>query len=334
MVAMNNNAEHVVITGGAGYIGSALVARMLRLGYKVTAIDSLLYGGESLIPFMADPNFQFSRQDINDPRCLKNALSTKWPKPKALFHLAGIVGFPACQAIGTQAAHHYNVIGTDNIVTQAQKSKIEKILYTSTYSVYGQHDHAELIDETSQATPESLYAETKLAAEEVIKEGDGTILRLATLFGTSPRTRFDLIVNQFVLDAFVKRELLIYQRGYTRSFIHVQDVLDGLILALNAERVNGKIYNLGCDTGTYTKDEVVQMVIKRLPDTFVEYKDLTFGGDRRDIAVSFAKIQDELGFTAKISVDDGVKEVVDALRWGMIREPNHIRYRNAQFMIS
>lgn len=331
---MNNSADHVVITGGAGYIGSALVARMLRLGYKVTAIDSLLYGGESLIPFMADPNFHFSRQDINDPRCLKNALSSKWQTPKAIFHLAGIVGFPACQAIGTQAAHHYNVIGTENVVTQAKKAKIDKILYTSTYSVYGQHDHADLIDESTQATPESLYAETKLAAEEIIKEGDGTILRLATLFGTSPRTRFDLIVNQFVLDAFTKRELLIYQRGYTRSFIHVQDVLDGLILALNAENVNAKIYNLGCDTGTYTKDEVVRMVIKRLPDTFVEFKDLTFGGDRRDITVSFSKIQRELGFTAKISVDDGVKEVVDALRWGLIREPNHIRYRNAQFMIS
>lgn len=331
---MTDSSRHIVITGGAGYIGSALTARMLRLGYQVTVIDNLLYGGESLVSFMADPNFHFSKQDINDPRCVKNALPQNWDIPKAVFHMAGIVGFPACQAIGKQAAHYYNVKGTENILNQARKAGIEKFLFTSTYSVYGHHDTGSLLTEDSEARPESLYAETKLAAEEIVRGGGGISLRMATLFGTSPRTRFDLVLNQFVLDAFIKRELLIYQRGYIRSFIHVQDVLDGLLLALNKDGIAGEVFNLGSERGNFSKDQVVQMVIKRLPDTFVEYKDLTFGGDRRDIDVSFEKIKEKLGFTAKITVDDGVKEVVNALRWGLIKEPNHIRYRNAQFMIS
>lgn len=331
---MDNERGHVIITGGAGYVGSALTAQMLRIGYQVTVIDNLLYGGECLISFLAHPNFHFSRQDINDPRCLKNSLPTGWESPKAVFHLAGIAGFPACQAIGKQAAYYYNVDGTENILAQAKKANITKFIYTSTYSVYGKLDNEAPQDENATAQPESLYAETKLAAEKHVNDAGGTILRLASMFGLSPRTRFDLIVNQFVLDAFAKRELLIYQRAYTRSYIHVQDVLSALVLVLETHGLESELFNLGSESGNYTKDQVVQMVIKRLPDTMVEYKDLTFGGDRRDISVSFNKINNVLGFTAKKSVDEGIKELVNALRWGLIREPNHIRYRNAQFIIS
>jgi nucleoside-diphosphate-sugar epimerase len=180
-----------------------------------------------------------------------------------------------------------------------------------------------------------LYAETKIAAEEFLLPQGALVFRLATLYGISPRTRFDLIVNQFVLDAFTRRQLLIYQRGYSRSFVHVLDVVRGLLLGLDApdEKARGQVYNLGTDDGNYTKDQIVQLVIKRLPEIFVEYKDLTFGGDARDITVSFEKIRRELGFKATLTVDDGVREVVNALRLGLIREPQHERYRNAQFIV-
>ena len=180
-----------------------------------------------------------------------------------------------------------------------------------------------------------MYVETKLAAEELFLQRGGLVLRLATLYGVSPRTRFDLVVNQFVLDAFIKRELLIYQRGYSRSFIHVLDVVRGLMLSLTApdEKIQGQVYNLGTENGNYSKDQIVQLVIKRLPETFIQYKDLTFGGDVRDINVSFEKIRRELGFEAKLTVDDGVREVVNTLRLGLIREPQHERYRNAQFIV-
>ena len=161
------------------------------------------------------------------------------------------------------------------------------------------------------------------------------IFRLATLYGVSPRTRFDLVVNQFVLDAFIKRELVIYQRGYSRSFVHVLDVVHGMMMGLDApdDRVHGQVYNLGTGNGNYTKDQIVQLVIKRLPETFIQYKDLTFGGDVRDLSVSFEKIQNQLGFKAALTVDDGVREVVNTLRLGLIREPQHERYRNAHFIV-
>jgi nucleoside-diphosphate-sugar epimerase len=144
-----------------------------------------------------------------------------------------------------------------------------------------------------------------------------------------------LIINQFVLEAFTRRELIIYQRGYSRSFVHVRDTVRGLMLGLisPAEKVGRKVFNLGTETGNYTKDEIVGLVIKRLPETVVQYKDLTFGGDMRDITVSFEKITRELGFSVELSVDDGVRELVHALRTGLIRDPQDERYRNAQFIV-
>ena len=161
------------------------------------------------------------------------------------------------------------------------------------------------------------------------------MFRFATLYGISPRTRFDLIINQFVFDAFTKRQLLIYQRGYSRSFVHVRDTVRGIILGLEAPNaaIRGQIYNLGTEKGNYTKDQIVELVRRRIPETEVEYKDLTFGGDMRDITVSFTKIRRELGFEATLDVDDGIAEVIFALKTGLIRDPFSEHYRNAQFIV-
>ncbi len=161
------------------------------------------------------------------------------------------------------------------------------------------------------------------------------IFRIATLYGLSPRTRFDMIVNQFVLEAHTRRELLIYQRGYSRSFVHIQDAVRGIILGLQApeEKIRGQVYNLGSEDGNLTKDQIVTLVLKRIPETIVHYKDMTFGGDMRDIRVSFEKIQRLLGFRSQLTVDDGVREVLHALRSGMIRDPQDGHYRNAQFIV-
>jgi nucleoside-diphosphate-sugar epimerase len=189
-------------------------------------------------------------------------------------------------------------------------------------------------------SPQSIYAETKIAAEEYLigQRNEVTaplVFRLATLYGISPRTRFDLIVNQFVLDAFLKRHLLIYQRGYSRSFLHVRDAVRGILIGLEAPepKIRGQVYNLGADNGNYTKDEIVSLVLKRMPETMVEYKDLTFGGDMRDITVSFSKIKRELGFETTLDVDDGIRELLFALKSGVIRNPLDEHYRNAQFIV-
>ena len=257
-----------------------------------------------------------------------------------MIHLAAIVGFPACQAVGRQVAWRYNVEATKLVAEQANDLGAERILFSSTYSNYGVSVDGKPVTERSPLNPQSLYAETKIAAEEQLLGMGATtaapiILRLATLYGLSPRTRFDLIVNQFVLDAYSKRQLLIYQRGYSRSFVHVRDVTRGFMLALDAplDVVNGQVFNLGAEKGNHTKDDIVRLVLRRLPETVVEYRDLTFGGDMRDITVSFDKIRDTLGFRAEFSVDDGIRDLLHALKTGLIRNPQDERYRNAHFIV-
>ncbi|MCJ7724526.1 MAG: NAD(P)-dependent oxidoreductase [Anaerolineales bacterium] len=332
--------RHVLITGGAGYIGSLLTAELLRTGNKVTVVDSLLFGGESLLSFIHHPDFHFVKADVTEPHTVRDALQGDWPAPRAVVHLAAIVGFPACQAVGRQVAWRYNVEATQHVFEQANDLGSERFVFASTYSNYGLSPDGRPVTEEAPLNPQSLYAETKIASEQyLLSQKDATcaplIFRFATLYGISPRTRFDLIVNQFVLDAYTKRELVIYQRGYSRSFVHVKDVVSGIMLGMDMPdgKVRGQVYNLGSDDGNYTKDEIVALVLKHLPGTAVSYKDLTFGGDMRDITVSFEKVQRELGFQTTLTVDDGVREVLHALHSGLIRDPHDERYRNAQFIV-
>ena len=332
--------HHVLITGGAGYIGSLLASELLRADYRVTVLDALLFGGESLVPFLYHPNFHFVKADVTEPRAVKDSLKAGWQKPDAIVHLAAIVGFPACQAVGKQVAWRYNVEATKGVFGQAIDLGVARFLFASTYSNYGLSPDGKPVTEESPLNPQSIYAETKIAAEEfLLSQKDNScaplMFRLATLYGISPRTRFDLIVNQFVLEAFTKRELIIYQRGYSRSFVHIRDAVRGMLLGLAAERskICGEIFNLGTDEGNYSKDDIVRLILKRLPETVVEYKDLTFGGDMRDISVSFAKIKRVLGFETTLDVDDGIRELLFALKAGIIRNPNDERYRNAQFIV-
>jgi len=331
--------RHVLITGGAGYIGSLLTAELLRANYRVTVVDSLLFGGESLLGFWHHPNFHFVKADVTEPRAIKDAIRDHWPKPEAIVHLAAIVGFPACQAVGRQVAWRYNVEATRLVFEQAVDLGAQRFVFSSTYSNYGLSTDGP-VNEESPLNPQSLYAETKIAAEEyLLSQKDSPVapllFRFATLYGISPRTRFDLIINQFVLEAFTKRQLIIYQRGYSRSFVHVRDVARGILLGLQApeEKIRGQIFNLGTDDGNYTKDQIVELVLRRMPETTVEYKDLTFGGDMRDITVSFEKIRRVLGFTTTLTVDDGIREVLFALKTGLVRDPHDERYRNAQFIV-
>jgi len=331
---------HVLVTGGAGYIGSLLTGELLRLGKHVTVVDDLLFGGESLLAYMSHPRFHFFKANLWEPRAIRSALPVDWPRPEAVVHLAAIVGFPACQAVGRQVAWRYNVEVTERVFEQATNLGARRFIYASTYSNYGLSPDGKPVTEETALTPQSLYAETKIAAERyLLAQKDSPcsplLFRLATLYGISPRTRFDLIVNQFVLEAYTRRELLIYQRGYSRSFMHIRDAVRGLILGLHApeEKTRGQVYNLGSDSGNYTKDDIVRLVLQRLPETVVTYKDMTFGGDMRDITVSFVKVREQLGFTTRYTAEDGVREVLYAIRTGLISNPQDVRYRNAQFIV-
>ena len=333
--------RHILITGGAGYIGSLLTSELLRQNYRVTLVDSLLFGGESILPFLSHPNFHFFKADVTEPRVIRDAAAKKnWQTPHAIVHLAGIVGFPACQAVGKQVAWKYNVEATKTVFDQSADLGVDRFVFASTYSNYGLSEDGKPVTEATPLNPQSLYAETKIAAEEfLLNQKDAScaplLFRFATLYGISPRTRFDLIVNQFVLEAFTKRHLIIYQRGYSRSFVHIRDVVRGVIMGLEAEqsKVRGEVFNLGTEKGNYSKNDIVNFILKRMPETVVEYKDLTFGGDMRDITVSFEKIKRVLGFETTLDVDNGVREVLFALKSGLIRNPTEDRYRNAQFIV-
>jgi nucleoside-diphosphate-sugar epimerase len=259
----------------------------------------------------------------------------------AVVHLAAIVGFPACQSAGRKVTWKYNVEATQRVFEAAETAGANLMVFASTYSNYGLSKDDLPVTEDSPLYPQSLYAEAKIAAEQYLLEHAQQnhcaplIFRFATLFGISPRTRFDLIVNQFVLEALTRKELIIYQRGYSRSFVHVRDVADGICLALGApdHKVRGQVYNLGTDAGNYTKDEIVALVQKHVDGLKVTFKDLSFGGDMRDIRVSFAKIKNELGFVPAISVEQGIVEVRDAILSGLVKDPWDGRYRNAQFIV-
>ena len=339
--------SHVLVTGGAGYIGSLLTGLLLQHGHEVSVVDKLMFGGESLLAHRHHPGFCFTPGDVTEPATLQPTPEGlrvgRLPPARvdAVVHLAAIVGFPACQAVGPKVAWLYNTDAVRLVFDAAEAAGATRFVMASTYSNYGLSPDGRPVDETSPLNPQSLYAETKIAAEQLLLERASVsrcapvLLRFATLFGVSPRTRFDLIVNQFVLEALTRRRLVIYQRGYARSFVHVRDVCDAIerALAAPAESVRGQVFNVGGDGLNHTKDEIVELVRRHVPGTAVEVKDLTFGGDMRDIRVSFAKIRDVLGFLPRTTVEDGVREVRDALADGVIRDAAGERYRNAQFVV-
>jgi nucleoside-diphosphate-sugar epimerase len=330
--------KHILITGGAGYIGSLLTGILLQHNYDVTVVDDLLFGGESLLGHWHHPNFRFVKGNVCEPATVEAVMS---PDFDAVVHLAAIVGFPACQTVGPQVAEQYNIGATKLVFTTAEATGVERFVFASTYSNYGLSENGQPVTEDSPLYPQSLYAETKIAGEQYLLGQAQTaqcapiIYRFATLFGVSPRTRFDLIINQFVLEALTRRKLIIYQRGYARSFVHVRDVCEAIHLALEAplDQVQGQVFNVGSDAGNYTKDEIVALIQASVEGTEVEYKDLTFGGDMRDIRVSFAKIQHVLGYEPKISVPEGIHEVRDAIANGLIKDPLGRHYRNARFIV-
>ena len=166
--SQGNRVNHVVITGGAGFIGSLLTGELLRLGIKVTVIDDLIYGGESLMAYLAHPNFHFNKANVIEPQSLRSSLRSDWEKPSAIVHLAAIVGFPACQAVGRQVAWRYNVEATEHVYDQAISLGIKQLIFASTYSTYGLSPDGMPVTEESTLTPQSLYAETKIASEHFL----------------------------------------------------------------------------------------------------------------------------------------------------------------------
>jgi nucleoside-diphosphate-sugar epimerase len=326
--------QKIIITGGAGYIGSMLTGYLLGLGNHVTVVDKLLFGGDHMLCYeLFTGRFELICSDI-----LEADLVPIFDGANVVIHLAALVGFPACQQVGDRAARRYNVEGTKRVFDAANKCGVSRFIFSSTYSNYGASPDGQPVTEESPLNPQSLYAETKIEAEEFLL-GSKTwckplVFRFSTLFGISPRTRFDLIINQFVLEAIKNKQITIYQKDYRRSFCHISDIARCVCGAIDWDLDSyGQVWNVGSNELNLSKKQVLDLINEQIPIEII-YKDLTFGGDMRDITVSFDKIKTAHDFTPRVSVKNGIAEIKDAINYGIIKNPMDEKYRNAKFIVS
>jgi nucleoside-diphosphate-sugar epimerase len=322
-------SDRILVTGGAGYVGSVVVAELLERGHRVRVLDSLTHGSiPSLLLAWGRDQFEFIRGDVRDPALRGRALDDVG----AVVHLAAIVGDPAC-ARQPDLARNVNLDATAALAVEAAAAGVARFLFSSTCSNYGKMNGADFIDEDGELAPVSLYAETKVAAErEVLARGDGSMatccLRFATVFGASPRMRFDLTVNEFARDVSLQGHLLVYGEQFWRPYIHVRDVARAVVLALEADvaAIRGQVFNVGDTQENYRKLDIVELLEQRFPGARFEY--VHKEEDPRDYRVSFEKFGRELGFNAQRSVAEGIDEVVTLLNSGLIDDPYAPVYSN------
>ena len=321
---------NVLVTGAAGYIGSVLVNKLLNKGYNVIGIDCLMYGGESLIGVYNHPNFKFYKADIRDIDTLKPILE----QVDAIVHLAAIVGDPAC-AKKPDLARSINWEGSVNLLKAAHNVKrIKRFIFASTCSNYGKMEGNNFITEDSPLKPVSLYAELKVQFENHLLQNDyradfcPTALRFATVYGLSPRMRFDLTVNEFTRDAALGRELVIFGEQFWRPYCNVEDLANACILVLESEptKIKRNVFNVGDTRENYQKKMLAEELKKMVPDLKVKY--VQKDEDPRDYRVSFEKISKVLVFKITKTVPEGMKDIIQVLRDGIISDPDNTRYSN------
>ena len=309
----------VLVTGGAGYLGSVLSLALVEAGYDVRVLDNMTYGGRGLLPLIGHPRFDLRPSDVRDRRAVAGALHGI----DAVVHLAAIVGDPAC-ARDPKLAQSVNHEASARLIAAARAAGVARFVFTSTCSNYGRMaDTSVLASEAHELRPVSLYAETKVAVEQLLLAApaspmSATVLRLATLFGLSPRMRFDLTVNQFVMEMVVHNKVTVYGEHFWRPYVHVRDAARAIIAVLAAplDVVAGQVFNVGHTDENYRKIDLVQIIRRRVPDAAVEF--VAVNDDPRDYRVSFERIRTVLGYHPTRCVEDGVGEIADALEAGVI----------------
>lgn len=329
----NKDNRTVVVTGGAGYVGSPLVNVLLQNDFKVIVIDKLVSGGESLLSVWHHPKFIFYKIDITKPDNLE--IVFKKHKINAIVHLAAIVGDPAC-AKNPDLAKQVNEIASINLLELALNHNVERFIFASTCSNYGKMaDPSTYINERSPLAPVSLYAKLKVNFENTLIDQSPrnnifcpTALRFATVYGISPRMRFDLTVNEFAKELALERELEVFGEQFWRPYCHVSDFSRAMLLSLTAEKekVTHNVFNVGDTQENYTKYMIVEEIQKRLPDANVKY--VRKSEDPRDYRVSFEKIQRELGFQITKTVPNGITEIIESIQNNIFLNPDDQKYRN------
>lgn len=323
-----NESQLILVTGGAGYVGTVLIGNLLNQGYKVRLLDNFMYGLDSIADFINHPNLEVIIGDIRKNEDLKKAVTED---VNSIVHLAAIVGDPAC-AVQADVAVEINFISTIRLARMCRDNGINRFIFASTCSVYGASD-TEVLDESSNLNPISLYAETKIDAENEIlalldEQPAPTILRFGTLYGLSPRMRFDLVINYFAKKALEDKELKIFGGDQWRPFVNVSDVAKAIQLILESpiNKINREIFNIGATNENYQMKDIGDIIKTCVPDVTVNLIEEV--KDKRSYNVSFEKIKRSLGFNASKTVRAGMLEMKDAIESGKIANPDDPKYYN------
>ncbi|MBL79377.1 MAG: epimerase [Nitrosomonadaceae bacterium] len=327
------NVKTILVTGGAGYVGSGLVRDLLHNDYKVICVDTLSFGGESLLGIWGHKNFLFYCCDINDYSRLDKIMEAH--KFDAVIHLAAIVGDPACE-MQPDLALEVNWISTKRLLDRSIELGISRFIFSSTCSNYGKMENPKAyVTEKSPLNPVSLYAELKVRFENYIlheikktSEFCPVALRFSTVYGISPRMRFDLTVNEFTKEVALGRELIVFGEQFWRPYCHVRDFSRAFISVLQAQKdqVAYDVFNVGDTEENYTKKMLVDILEDKFPEAkikFVEKND-----DPRDYRVNSDKIKERLGFRISRTVPEGIQEIEEILKAGIIQNPEDQRYYN------
>ncbi|MBF0120904.1 MAG: NAD(P)-dependent oxidoreductase [Desulfobacterales bacterium] len=294
----------ILVTGGAGYIGSILVPALLQKGYIVTVIDSLVYGQTSLLECCSNENFDFIKGDICDDALMASLI----PKFDIIIPLAAIVGAPACK-INPTVTKLVNYEAHMSIVNLISKSQM--VVFPCTNSGYGIGEKDAYCTEKSPLNPISEYGRHKVAIEKALLEkGNAVTLRLATVFGVSPRMRMDLLVNDFVYRAFKDRFIILFEEHFRRNYIHIKDVAKAFIFTIdNFNKMKGEPYNVGLSTANLTKRQLCEKIKEYVPGLYIHAASIGEDPDKRDYLVSNEKIE-SLGWSPDFSLDSGIIELL------------------------
>ena len=297
----------ILITGGAGYLGSVITGKMLSEGHEVVILDKLIFNQVSLLSYTSNPNFKFIHGDIRNEVLLERLCN----EVDVIIPLAAIVGFPAC-ASEPELAKEINFKQIVNIVKYCN-GKGKKILYPNTNSGYGLGTGQLECDEESPLTPISVYGQTKCEAENFLRTStDAIVFRLATVFGVSPRMRTDLLVNDFTYKAITDKYIVVFEKSFKRNFIHIQDVANVFLFMLeNYEQHKGEIFNVGLSTANLSKQELLEKIQSHVKNFAVSYNDYYEDPDKRDYIVSNEKIE-STGWSPKWDIDMGIEELIMA----------------------
>ncbi len=298
----------VLVTGGAGYLGSVLCQRLLVAGHRVTTVDNLMYQQHSLFHLCAHSQFDFVFGDVRDKELMRGLVR----EADVLIPLAAVVGAPACdrdpglaRSVNLEAVRLLNGL----------RSAHQLVVYPTTNSGYGTQSGDLFCTEETRLEPISLYGQTKTQAETELLDAPNVItLRLATVFGMSPRLRLDLLVNHFVYAAVTDGYIVIFEKDFKRNYIHICDVADCFVHCIeNAERMAGRPYNAGLDTANLSKEELALKIKEYVPHFYAHFGAVGSDPDKRNYIVSNQRLR-EVGFEARRSLDEGIRELVKGYR--------------------